>query len=251
MTLIRLVPDFQVFEGLSTEEQSWVIAREYGICNGWRVNLVLDQSGKTSGEQGDSGDVSSEIDRALLGKLRSLADVIVTSGSTARIEKYKSSKHAPIAIFTLSGDLDNVPAIQGTQYFTPLVLTPEKHVATVEESLSDVDARILGYDSHSNSGSWTESIGSVLRQQGFQSPILESGLSTVRQFLEESQITEICLSVTVENTEAVSARSLSPGHLQEVLGNLSDFRLSKLFAAGRTVFMLWSRDGVAAPFTEG
>ena len=250
MTLIRILPELEIFGELSVEDQSWAIAREYGICNGWRVNLALDQAGKAFGEHGDSNDVSSEIDRALLGKLRSLADVIVTSGATARIEKYKSSKHAPIAIFSLSGDLDSVPAIQGTQYFTPLVLTPAERVDTVEESLADVDARVLGFDLDAHGASWTESVSHLLQQQGFQSPILESGLSTVRQFLEKSQISEICLSVTAKGNEAFTARSLAREHLQKSLGDLTGFKLSKLFVSGRTAFMLWGRDGVAAPFDE-
>jgi riboflavin biosynthesis pyrimidine reductase len=151
LTLARLYPTVEFFDGLTSDEQSWVIAKEYGICNGWRVNFAIDSRGKSFGETGSSSDVSTDLDRQLLGKLRALSDVIVTSGKTARAEKYRSSKHAPIAIFTSSGDLDAVPAIQGTQYFTPIVLTPRSRKESVEEALSDVDVRVLTFEDHDRS----------------------------------------------------------------------------------------------------
>ncbi|MEO0067191.1 MAG: hypothetical protein RJB63_316 [Actinomycetota bacterium] len=244
MTLIRLFPSFAELPRLSAEEQSWEIAKAYGICNGWRINFAVNDRGESFGASGSSIEVSTELDRLLLGKIRSQADVIVTSGKTARTEKYRSSKHAPIAIFTNSGDLDSVPAIQGTQYFTPIILTCVKHLEVVEEALADVDVRVLAYDSES-SRAWPVAIDAALRHEGFQSPVLESGLDSLRLFIEQGVISEVCLSVTASTGRQVSARELSPAHLQALFGASSRFELLTLFSDGQTIFSRWAVRGVA------
>jgi riboflavin biosynthesis pyrimidine reductase len=245
LTLTRLYPNREVFEKISIEEQSWIIARDYGICAGWRLNFAIDALGASFGHSGKSEDVSSELDRLLLGKLRSQSDVIVTSGKTARIEKYRSSKHAPIAIFTTSGDLDSVPAIQGTQFFTPLVLTPTSQVERVENLLSDVDVRVLPLRQLDDAAAWPTAIGNEIRGAGFQSPILESGLSTLKSFIASGVIHEICLSVNHQNGVALSARDLSHTNLSSLFGTDIDFKLANLFTDGHSTFSRWVRNGVA------
>jgi riboflavin biosynthesis pyrimidine reductase len=241
LTLVRLLPSFEVFDGLSTDDQSWLIAKEYGICNGWRINFAVNDAGNSYGDTGKSADVTSDLDRLLLGKLRSLADVIVTSGRTARVEKYRSSKHAPIAIFTITGELDSVPAIQGTQYFTPLVLTPQSEVSRVDVALSDVDVRILAYRGEKLSNEWPFSVAEVIHGEGYQSPILESGQSTISEFIASGVIDEICLSITSSNSSGLSAGDLSVAKLTHVFGSLDGFQLEQLFTDGRTSFSRWRR----------
>lgn len=232
--------------GLTIEEQSWLIAKEYGICNGWRVNFAIDQSGASFGASGSSSDVSSALDRILLGRLRSQADVIVTSGKTARVEKYKSSKHAPIAIFTVSGNLDAVPAIQGTQYFTPLVITPEASLEAVQATLSDVDVRILPFDSNFDDAAWPLAVAQLIQHEGFQSPILESGGTTIRTFLECGVIDELCITISSHGNASLSARDLNPAKLSDTFGDLTPFELAQLFTDGQTIYSRWIRSGVAA-----
>lgn len=241
MTLVRLFPRFEVFEGLTSDEQSWVIAKDYGICNGWRVNFAIDSDGRSTGETGVSADVSTELDRLLLGKLRSLSDVIVTSGRTARAEKYRSSKHAPIAIFTATGVLDDVPAIQGTQYFTPLVLTPQSRASHVESRLLDVDARVIPFEQATGDSGWPSAISLALHHEGFQSPILESGLSTLREFIQSNIVNEICISITNPQGTGVSARELDPAYLSDLFGGFHGFELRQLFTDGRATFSCWRR----------
>ena len=230
-----------MFRGLSAEEQSWLIAKDYGICNGWRVNLAVDDNDSTYGISGTSIDVSSELDRLLLGKLRSLADIILTSGKTARQEKYRSSKYAPIAIFSKIGNLDTVPAIQGTQYFTPLVLTSTSEVDRLENELSDVDVRVLSYGNSGETENWPEKIADLLSQEGFQSPILESGMTTIREFLNVGVIDEICLTISHSNKTTISARELSAAHIENLLGDSFGFELVNLFSDGNSTFSRWRR----------
>jgi riboflavin biosynthesis pyrimidine reductase len=251
LTLVRLFPEFKTHPGLSIEEQSWLIAKEYGICNGWRVNFAVDQNGASFGPSGSSADVSTALDRILLGRLRSLADVIVTSGKTARAEKYKSSKHAPIAIFTTTGDLDAVPAIQGTQYFTPLVLTSTASLDFVQEALADVDVRILEFEPEFSEQSWPKAVAHLIQREGFQSPILESGRTTVRSFLNSGVIDELCITISSDGNIGVSARDLGAAKLAESVGNLIGFELAQLFTDGQTIYSRWVRSGVAATGMPG
>jgi riboflavin biosynthesis pyrimidine reductase len=246
LTLIRLFPTFEILEGLTKDEQSWVIAKEYGICNGWRVNFAIDTAGRSVGETGASVDVSTELDRLLLGKLRSLSDVIVTSGQTARAEKYRSSKHAPIAIFTSSGDLDDVPAIQGTHYFTPLVLAPVPRAKEVESRLADVDVRIIPFEHSSAASGWTKAVARALQRDGFQSPILESGLSTLNSFIATEVVDEICLSITSQTGSGLSARDFDLSYLNEIFDGFHGFFLTHLFTDGQAAFSRWRRGSNAS-----
>lgn len=218
-----------------------MIAKDYGICNGWRVNFAIDSAGRSYGETGVSADVSTELDRLLLGKLRSLSDVIVTSGLTARTERYRSSKHAPIAIFTASGDLDDVPAIQGTQYFTPLVLTPQSRAAEVESRLSDVDVLVIPFEHANGESGWPSAVSAAIHHEGFQSPILESGLSTLRQFLHNNVVNEVCLSITNPKGTGISARDLDPASMSALFGGFHGLELRQLFTDGKSTFSRWRR----------
>ena len=223
-----------------------MIAQDYGICNGWRVNFAIDSAGRSYGETGVSADVSTELDRLLLSKLRSLSDVIVTSGLTARTERYRSSKHAPIAIFTASGDLDDVPAIQGTQYFTPLILTPQSRAAELEVRLSDVDVLIIPFEHTNGERELSSVVSAAIHREGFQSPILESGLSTLRRFLQNNVVNEVCLSITNPHGTGVSARDLDPAYISALFGGFHGFELRQLFTDGKSTFSRWRRGSNAS-----
>jgi riboflavin biosynthesis pyrimidine reductase len=143
--------------------------------------------------------------------------------------------------------MDSVPAIQGTQYFTPLVITPQLRLSEVEASLSDVDVRILPYRVIDESSSWPKAIEEVIRHEGYQSPILESGQETLRAFIASGVVSEICLSISSSGTTGLSARDLSASNLQKVFGQADHFTLISLFTDGRTTFSRWALNGVAAP----
>lgn len=80
---------------------------------GIRSNFVFDAKGNFAGVSNSSRDVSNELDRQLLIRLRSLADVIVTDAATARSENYRPSKWVPIQIWSKSGNFDGLIARDG------------------------------------------------------------------------------------------------------------------------------------------
>jgi riboflavin biosynthesis pyrimidine reductase len=89
------------------------LAAAYGTWTGIRSNHVITQSGKFSGSDGSSRSISNRDDRALLIEMRSLSDLILVDAATARREKYrKPSSGASLAIFSLSGDFEGIPAVE-------------------------------------------------------------------------------------------------------------------------------------------
>jgi riboflavin biosynthesis pyrimidine reductase len=76
---------------------------KYAAFDGVRVNLVQGPGGVTADENGSSRGISNSDDRELLLHLRTLADVVLTDGETARLERYKIPKTSDLAVFTRKG----------------------------------------------------------------------------------------------------------------------------------------------------
>lgn len=76
-----------------------------GLASGNRVSasLVCDESGAFVGEDGTSGDLGGPIDRLWLGALRRQSQLVLTSGLTFRLERYRMPKSADLAVFTREG----------------------------------------------------------------------------------------------------------------------------------------------------
>jgi len=240
LTLKRLLPSPGEIDSVTPEEQSWVIASEFGICTGWRLNFVTDINGLYRDSGGSSDGISNRLDRLLLGKFRSQSDIIVTTGETARRERLSSSKHAPIAVITKTADLDGVPAIQGSQFFTPIILVPKGSESLAESKLDDVDVRIVPFD-HSQHSNWPSEVKRVVAQLGFQSPILEGGPRVSAEFIEQAVIDEICLTITKKPNEQFSARQLSVAFVNQLFKIETNFVLDGLFVETNNLFTRWLR----------
>ena len=150
--------------------------------SGWRASLVIDaklSSREDFYQPRNSKEISNPADLQLLKRLRSLADVIVTTGKTARIENYIASKFAPIAVLTEDeSKVRKLPLFESQQNFT---LSLQKPL-----SLDDLEA--------------------ALRQQGYGSFLFEGGLQVLDQLLEQAENFELVLSVTgVEPNQTVAS----------------------------------------------
>lgn len=77
---------------------------------GIRANFVTNSHGEFVGINGSSRDLSNEADLALLKKLRSLADLVITDAATARNEGYRPSALAPIQIWSKTGNFEGLVA---------------------------------------------------------------------------------------------------------------------------------------------
>ena len=95
-------------------------------------SFVVDSAGKATNEQGNSKGLGNSSDLFLLKTLRRHAQVVLTSGLTARVENYRMPATADLAIFTQRGvgELGLEPKTNQRL----LILTPPT-VSSYEEAL--------------------------------------------------------------------------------------------------------------------
>lgn len=106
---------------------------------GWLATLVASEDGLMIGPDGNSKGIGNDLDLQLLLALRSKADVIFTTGKTARAESYRSSRFAPIAFMTKSkASLKDVPAVDETAHHENIYLTPPTHSSPFEWASSEL-----------------------------------------------------------------------------------------------------------------
>lgn len=101
MDVLNIDPG-QEFNAFTQQLPSW---------SGWLATYVVDADGTYIGKDGTSASLGNAKDLQMLIALRSKADVIVTTGATARAEQYKASRLAPILFITRNPDsLKALPA---------------------------------------------------------------------------------------------------------------------------------------------
>jgi hypothetical protein len=89
-------------------------------------SFVVSEQGEVITASGDSKGLGNATDLELLRTLRANSEVVLTSGLTARLERYRMPRHADLAIFTKRGvsNLDLKPkAGQRLQLLTPPLVT--------------------------------------------------------------------------------------------------------------------------------
>lgn len=124
--------------------------------------MVVGPLGQFVDESGSSRGISNVIDRNLLIHLRTLSDVVVTGGETARLEQYRKPKNASLAIIS-------------------------------RRPVGIVDAIILTPPPTSEAASWSVI---ELKRLGFARILLEVGPSLAREYLQRDLVDEFCLTLT-------------------------------------------------------
>ncbi|MEO0024565.1 MAG: hypothetical protein RL196_1006 [Actinomycetota bacterium] len=194
----------------SDDERAQLLSR-YQPLAGVRLNLAEDVHGSVAGVSGTSNDVSNELDRALLVELRKQADVIVTSGATARAENLRASKHAPIFVLTLSGRIDGLKRLLSSPDCKPVSLVvPAQIESETRHTLehAGLSARVIGLQSLDPA-----SVKAFLLNEGMQCILLEFGPMLAQLWLNAAAINEICLTtsgVELGEVQRVNAESIEP-----------------------------------------
>ncbi len=102
----------------------------------------MDAAGEVTNEQGNSKGLGNDSDLVLLKTLRRQAQVVLTSGLTARVEKYRMPGTADLAIFTKRGvkelDLEPKPEQQLLILTPPQVTSYDQALETLLGSYSRV-----------------------------------------------------------------------------------------------------------------
>ena len=143
----------------------------YAPLDGVRLNMVVGAKGSFTDESGSSRGISNDTDRALIKWLRSISDVVVTGGHTARNESYRNTSKLQLAV------ISRKPAVTDGR----ITLTPP---TTTEVGPWTIDA---------------------LRTKGFHRVLLEVGPSLAGEFLSKNLVDEFCLTVTSGNEQTAVA----------------------------------------------
>lgn len=106
----------------------------YPIAPRVRVNLVQSSTGLFADASGSSRGISTQADRKLLLELREQADVVVTDGETARLEKYRVPLACDLAVITRNG-------------YTPAQSSSKRRYVELNEELNDAlkSLQAMGY----------------------------------------------------------------------------------------------------------
>ena len=152
---------------------------------GIRFNYVLDAIDRAAT---NSDVASNKLDRYFLRVIRSSSDLIITTGKTARTERLRSSKLAPMAIITSQPDSLNIPAIE-EQSSQPVYVCSE---VAPKLPFGNSNAKWLKI----SSTSIAEIVDEVLAKLNSKSPLLEIGINSLRELASPNLVNELCLTVT-------------------------------------------------------
>jgi len=159
-----------------------LFAENIPAWTGWLATLVSTEDGLLVGLDGNSKDIGNQVDLNLLMALRSKADVICTTGKTARAETYKASRFAPLAFLTNSAkSLAEIPAVVEPGSHDNIFLEPK------------------------DSGISFDWVNTQLNNRGFTSVLFEGGPSSLEALWSSDLPTQLVFSIancqTPENVD--------------------------------------------------
>jgi riboflavin biosynthesis pyrimidine reductase len=154
---------------------------------GLRANLVIDSDGNTSANSSEAGDsnasesntsdsLTSDLDRQLLKHLRSISELIVTTGATFRAENLRPSKFATMLVLSRQRNEVDKPTNEQSQ---PIHFR------------SGIDA--------------TDLVANFMLENGMNSAVLECGPTVTKEFASRGKIDEFCVTIKHHGKEQASA----------------------------------------------
>jgi riboflavin biosynthesis pyrimidine reductase len=157
-----------------------------------RLNLISALGGQITGPSGSSNDLAAGIDRPLLKLLRAMSDVVLVGAASVRAEGYTIPRRAPLAVATVSGDLDGHVFPQDLEPGRLLVLCPPAAEERVRSSVgSAAEVLPLVGDPMAEPGLLT----SALRDRGLGRIVCEGGGALASRLLAAGLVDEFCHSV--------------------------------------------------------
>ena len=194
-------------------EQTWV-----------RTNFVASVDGAAYGSGQRSGDLSGPADQRLFALLRSLADVILVGGQTARTEGYQPVQPSEVdgelraqlgltptpAIAVVSRRMDFDPGLLAGGEAPTLVVTTADAAEQHADVLADatvVDAGRPGDPVHVDSGRIIDELAGL----GYQRILCEGGPSLHYGLLVNGRIDELCLTIAPKLVGGDPSRILTAG----------------------------------------
>ena len=215
-------------------------AYRYPTDRPWvRANMVSSLDGSAV-QDGRSGGLSGEADKAVFGVLRGLADVVLVGAGTARTEGYRAPRAKPSyadlratlgqrpapVLALVSGRLDLDPAsdlFAGDE--RTVVVTPASSDRSARTRLAEVAEVIVAGEEHLDFGAAVDE----LVARGLSRVLCEGGPSLLGDVVAAGRLDELCLSLAPKvvggsGTRIVHGADLdatfTPGHLLEQDGVL-------------------------------
>lgn len=194
MILTRVFPSASAPLDISADDTRERLRGLYAVpAVEWvRLNLISSVNGSAAGSDGTSESLTNRADRAILGAIRSLADVILVGAASVRAEGYHLPSASRLAIVTSSGNLAG-HRIDGDAAGRVLILCPEAARPAVTASLAGLDIEIVVIPDLAGRLGADAVIGS-LRDRGLDHIVCEGGPSLAVQLLNAGAVDELCLS---------------------------------------------------------
>jgi riboflavin biosynthesis pyrimidine reductase len=159
-----------------------------------RLNFVTTIAGNAAGADGTSDALSSRTDRAVLGVIRRLSDVVLVGASSVRAEGYRLPRAAPLAVITSSGNLTGLRVPTQVDPGRLFVLCARAAVEAVRSQLPPA-VEVIPIPAEAG----VIPIGSALaalRERGLANIVCEGGPSLAAQLVNAGLVDELCLTTS-------------------------------------------------------
>ena len=195
MILTRVVPGPAERIDLDDEDAKARLSALYALPRAsWlRLNLISSVNGSAAGGDSTSDSLTNPADRALLGVIRGLADVVLVGAASVRAEGYRIPRSAILAILTGSGDLSGHRFSGEVGPGRVLVLCPASAADRARATLDGLPAEIVVLPERDGRIE-PAAVTGALTGRGLLSVGCEGGPSLAGQLLDAGLVDELCLS---------------------------------------------------------
>jgi riboflavin biosynthesis pyrimidine reductase len=205
MRVVEIQPGSRIVEIDPDKSSLEHVALWYPKILGTRFNFVVSATGDLSSS---SSKATNLMDRYFLRAIRSVSDLIITTGKTARSENLNSSIFAPLAILTNRPNELEIAATS-IKSLNPVIICSS---IAYTRAYKNNNVEFLSVTSAGISET-VKSIVSILKKT---SSLLEVGLSTASGLGAGNVFDEVCLSVT-----AATSREHAHDIAQEFLNSIN------------------------------
>lgn len=195
MKIKELFPGSRTLEIDPATSSSDLVTTWYPKIQATRFNFVVSADSNVSST---SEEATNSIDRFFLKAIRSVSDVIITTGQTARAEQLHSSRFAPLAILTSHPNDLEIPATSIHSLQSVIICSATQ--LTREYLNSDIKFLLL------DSSDTVTAVKQIIQELQSISPLLEVGTFTATQLASAHLMDEVCLSVTGTKSEAQATK---------------------------------------------
>jgi riboflavin biosynthesis pyrimidine reductase len=160
-----------------------------------RLNLIASVTGSAVGSDGTSETLTNPADRTILGVIRMLADVVLVGAASVRTEGYFMPRKAALAILTSTGNLAGHRITISPDRGPVIVLCPPSAVATVRQTLGDIDVKVIELP-HIDGEISAPDIVDALHNEGYFAIVCEGGPRLAAHLVEGGVVDEACFSTS-------------------------------------------------------